>query len=51
MQNAPVFIADELDTRPLDGLKEKQLYSIWSEGGELKWNDPELKIDFMEKAD
>ena len=51
MQTAPVFIADELDTRTLDALKGKQLYSVWSEDGKLQWNDPELKIDFTDKAD
>ena len=50
MQTAPVFIADELDTRTLDALKGKQLYSVWSEDGELKWNDPELRIDLTDKA-
>ena len=46
MQTAPVFIADELDTRTLDALKGKQLYSVWSEDGKLQWNDPELILDF-----
>lgn len=50
MQTAPVFIADELDTRTLDALKGKQLYSVWSEDGKLQWNDPEMKIDFTDKA-
>ena len=34
----------------VDALKGKQLYSVWSEDGKLQWNDPELEIDFTDKA-
>ena len=51
MQTAPVFIADELDTQRLDALSGKGLHTIWSEDGELKWNDPALKLDFMADVD
>ncbi|MGM9548894.1 MAG: hypothetical protein ACI3V5_03530 [Faecousia sp.] len=46
MQTAPVFIADGFQADSLDALAKKGVYSFWSEGAELKWNDPVLKLEF-----
>ena len=51
MQTAPVFIADGFDDGPLGALEEKGVYSVWSQGNALKWNDPGLKLESTVNAE
>lgn len=51
MQTAPVFIADGFDDGPLGALEEKGVYSIWSQGNALKWNDSSLKLESTVNAE
>ena len=48
MQTAAVFATDVLHTETLDAMKEEGVYSVWSEGGQLQWNDPGLILEFAE---
>lgn len=48
-QTAPAFISDTLDLGLVDSLKARKLYSIWNDGGELKWNDAGIKLESMQQ--
>ena len=49
MQTIPVYIADEWDAEKLDVLKDNGIYSIWSEGRSLYYNDGDLNLALTEE--
>ena len=45
LRTAPVFIADTLDTAPLEALAREGLFAVWFEGDTLMHTDPGLVLE------
>lgn len=48
MNMAPVFVTDTFRTEAANVLTDRQIYSVWFEGGNLYYNDADLKLTLLE---
>lgn len=50
LQTAPIFVAEELRTDALSALADKGIYSLWSEGTALKYNEADLNLELLPES-